>query len=80
MGCDVVGQPLDPEATLAREGGCCYAALAVTIDDHEIRSHALPALVDLPACDQQAKLKQSINYDFYCRPRFLMEDPSGDGA
>jgi len=33
MGWDIVGQTLDPEATLARESGCCYAAVAVTIDD-----------------------------------------------
>lgn len=35
---DVVGQTLDPEATLARESGCCYAAVAVTIDDPKTRS------------------------------------------
>lgn len=33
MGWDIVGQTLDPEATLARESGCCYAAVGVTIDD-----------------------------------------------
>jgi len=38
MGWDVVGQTLDPEATLAREAGCHYAALAVTIDDHVVRA------------------------------------------
>lgn len=32
MGWDLVGQTLDPEATLARQCGCCYAALAVQID------------------------------------------------
>ena len=41
MGCDMVGQTLDPEATLAKESGCCYAALAVTIDDQEIRDRFL---------------------------------------
>jgi 5'-methylthioadenosine phosphorylase len=37
MGWDIVGQTLDPEATLARESGCCYAAVAVTIDDAKTR-------------------------------------------
>jgi len=41
MGWDVVGQTLDPEATLARESGCCYAAVAVTIDDADTRSRFL---------------------------------------
>lgn len=41
MQCDVVGQTLDPEVTLAKEAGCCYAAIAVTIDDHEIRTRFL---------------------------------------
>lgn len=38
---DVVGQTLDVEATLAREAGCHYAAIAATIDDHEVRSRYL---------------------------------------
>ncbi|PJC28410.1 hypothetical protein CO054_00300 [Candidatus Shapirobacteria bacterium CG_4_9_14_0_2_um_filter_39_11] len=38
MGWDIVGQTLDPEATLARESGCCYAAIAVTIDDPKTRA------------------------------------------
>jgi 5'-methylthioadenosine phosphorylase len=38
MGWDIVGQTLDPEATLARESGCCYAAVAVTIDDPTTRT------------------------------------------
>jgi purine nucleoside phosphorylase len=33
MGWDVVGQTCDPEATLARLNGLCYAAVAVQIDD-----------------------------------------------
>ncbi len=37
-GWDMVGQTLDPEATLAREAGCHYAALAATIDDIKVRS------------------------------------------
>lgn len=37
-GWDVVGQTLDPEATLARESGCHYAALTATIDDSELRA------------------------------------------
>lgn len=41
MGWDIVGQTLDPEATLARESGCCYAALAVTIDDIKTRTKFL---------------------------------------
>jgi len=32
MGWHIVGQTLDPEATLARQCGLCYAALAVQID------------------------------------------------
>lgn len=41
MGWDIVGQTLDPEATLARESGCCYAAVAVTIDDPKTRGEFL---------------------------------------
>lgn len=41
MGWDIVGQTIDPEATLARESGCCYAAIAVTIDDLETRARFL---------------------------------------
>lgn len=41
MGWDIVGQTLDPEATLARESGCCYAGVAVTIDDPGTRSKFL---------------------------------------
>ncbi len=37
-GWDIVGQTLDPEATLARQSGCHYGALAATIDDHKLRS------------------------------------------
>lgn len=41
MGWDIVGQTLDPEATLAREAGCHYVAIAVTIDDYCLRSRFL---------------------------------------
>jgi purine nucleoside phosphorylase len=41
MGWHVVGQTLDPEATLAREAGCHYAALAATIDDRALRAEFL---------------------------------------
>ncbi len=41
MGWDIVGQTIDPEATLAREAGCHYASLAVTIDDRELRERFL---------------------------------------
>jgi 5'-methylthioadenosine phosphorylase len=41
MGWTVVGQTIDPEATLAREAGAHYAAIAVTIDDREVRSRFL---------------------------------------
>ncbi|MDD3006697.1 MAG: hypothetical protein PHX30_03910 [Candidatus Pacebacteria bacterium] len=37
MGWDIVGQTLDPEATLAKEAGCHYAALAGAIDDRALR-------------------------------------------
>ena len=33
MGWDIVGQTCDPEATLARLYGLCYAGIAVQIDD-----------------------------------------------
>ena len=36
-GFDIAGQTLDAEATLARESGCCYAAVAVIIDDPKTR-------------------------------------------
>lgn len=38
IGCNIVGQTIDPEATLAREAGCHYVAIAATIDDYELRS------------------------------------------
>jgi 5'-methylthioadenosine phosphorylase len=41
MGWQIVGQTIDPEATLAREAGCHYAAIAATIDDRELRSRFL---------------------------------------
>jgi len=41
MDWDIVGQTLDPEATLARESGCCYAAVAVTIDNPKTRGKFL---------------------------------------
>jgi 5'-methylthioadenosine phosphorylase len=37
MGWHIVGQTLDPEATLARESGCCHGAVAVTIDERQTR-------------------------------------------
>lgn len=37
MGWDIVGQTLDPEATLAKEAGCHYAAIAGAIDDRALR-------------------------------------------
>lgn len=40
-GWDVVGQTLDPEATLARESGCHYTALVATIDDRLVRERFL---------------------------------------
>ena len=40
-GWDVVGQTADPEATLAREAGCHYVALAATIDDRKLRNRFL---------------------------------------
>lgn len=41
MGWSIVGQTIDPEATLAREAGCHYASLAATIDDRELRDRFL---------------------------------------
>ena len=41
MGWQIVGQTMDPEATLAREAGCHYAAIAATIDDRELRAKFL---------------------------------------
>lgn len=38
MGWDIVGQTCDPEATIARLLGLCYAALAVQIDDPKYRN------------------------------------------
>jgi 5'-methylthioadenosine phosphorylase len=38
MGWHIVGQTLDPEATLAKESGCCYGAVAVTIDEAQTRN------------------------------------------
>ena len=103
IGCEMVGQTLDPEATLAREGGCCYAAIAVAIDDAPLRTRlleddpsalddikrhtrdgrrktfevflaALPRMIELPPCDQQAKMKKAVNMDFYYRPHYLIDD------
>lgn len=38
---DIVGQTLDPEATLARESGCHYACIAAAIDDVQIRTRLI---------------------------------------
>ena len=40
MGWDVVGQTCDPEATIARLHGLCYAGIAVQIDEPRLRSSA----------------------------------------
>lgn len=37
IGGRIVGQTLDPEATLARQSGAHYAALTVMMDDHRVR-------------------------------------------
>ncbi|MGH8795208.1 MAG: hypothetical protein ACRDXX_21530 [Stackebrandtia sp.] len=41
QGFDVIGQTLDPEATLAKESGMHYAAMAVPVDDAAIRSQLM---------------------------------------
>lgn len=38
MGWDIVGQTLDPEATIARLNGICYGGVAVQIDDPNSRN------------------------------------------
>ena len=43
MGWDVVGQTCDPEATVARLAGLCYAGVAVQIDDPMHREKAATA-------------------------------------
>lgn len=53
MKLDIVGQTLDPEATLARESACCYAAICVTIDDVEVRERK--AQGDREFCDNAIK-------------------------
>ena len=40
-GYDVVGQTLDPEATLAKEAGTHYAALVATVDDTDLRERLI---------------------------------------
>jgi purine nucleoside phosphorylase len=40
-GYDIVGQTLDPEATLAKEAGTHYAALAATVDDSDLRERLI---------------------------------------
>ena len=54
-GWDIVGQTMDPEATLARESGCCYAALAATMDDPATRSDFLAG-----QSDARARIQASI--------------------
>jgi purine nucleoside phosphorylase len=51
LGYDIVGQTIDPEATLARESTCCYAGICVTIDDFDIR--ARKAVGDSAFCDRE---------------------------
>ena len=41
MGWDIVGQTIDPEATLARLYGMCYAAIAVQIDNPNYRENEI---------------------------------------
>lgn len=54
MGWHIVGQTLDPEATLAREAGCCYGAVAVTIDEAQTRSSFLAGNNDARSTIQDA--------------------------
>ncbi|MCA3585165.1 MAG: hypothetical protein IOD03_15920 [Methylocystis sp.] len=53
LGFDIVGQTLDPEATLSRESACCYAALCVTIDDVEVRTRKAEG--DAKFCDDEIR-------------------------
>lgn len=53
LGFDIVGQTMDPEATLARESACCYAGICVTIDDIEIRQRK--ARGDHAFCDAEIR-------------------------
>lgn len=46
MGWDVVGQTCDPEATLARINGICYAGIAVQIDDPLHRESEIDKMLD----------------------------------
>jgi purine nucleoside phosphorylase len=46
QGFDVVGQTLDPEATLAKESGTHYAAMAVTVDDGPLRQQLMQGEAD----------------------------------
>ncbi|WP_137153704.1 MTAP family purine nucleoside phosphorylase [Rhizobium sp. FKL33] len=40
-GCQMVGQSMDGEATLAKEAGCHYAAVTVTIEDRAMRARMM---------------------------------------
>lgn len=46
MGWDIVGQTIDPEATIARLYGMCYAAIAVQIDDPNYRENEIKKIQD----------------------------------
>lgn len=46
MGWDIVGQTCDPEATLARLAGLCYAGIAVQIDDPMHRNQEIEKMND----------------------------------
>jgi purine nucleoside phosphorylase len=46
MGWDVVGQTMDPEATLARLNGLCYAGIAVQIDDPQNRGKLIKSGIE----------------------------------
>ncbi len=64
QGLDVVGQTLDPEATLAKESGVHYGALAVPVDDEAIREQLMVG----------AKAAQAEVNDLVARGRARMFD------
>ena len=66
MGWRIGGQTIDPEATLAREAGCHYGAIAATIDDRELRACFLskdPTARD--AIDENIKVGRRRTFDLF---------------
>jgi hypothetical protein len=81
QGWDIVGQTLDPEATLAREAGCHYAALAATIDDLSLRTGFLAKNETArPAIDRFIREGRRKTFEIFLRSLPGLVEVRGSGC